>query len=42
MYVKVDFISIAWFELWATRRKRESKNEKVLTIAGLKPTISRI
>ena len=42
VYVTVDFICIGWFELWATRRKRELQNEKFLPTVWLEPNIFRL
>ena len=42
VYVTVDFISIGWFELFATRRKRELQNEKFLPTAGFERAMSRL
>ena len=40
MYVKVDFICIGWFELWATRRKRKLQNKKSLAHSGTRTHVA--
>ena len=42
MYVTLDFICIYWFELFATRRKRDLQNEKFLPTAGFELATSRL
>ena len=41
VYVTVNVICIAWFEMSATRRERELQNEKFSPTAGLESTIFR-
>ena len=42
IYVSVDFICFARFELWDRRKKRELQNEKFLSTAEFEPTLSRL
>ena len=42
MYGTVYFIRIGWFDMFATRRKRELQNEKLLLTAGFESTSSRL